>query len=107
MRPNLDTSMFSVICEIENCLYTPEVELADMRRHKLVEDIRTGQLEQVRAVLEFNPVEGWCNDITEDVMRTAFPGHDDLPDRAPEDWSDYDADRIECRRAGISARVAA
>nr|WP_319383198.1 hypothetical protein [uncultured Roseibium sp.] len=107
MRPNLDTSIFSIICEIGNCLYTPEVDLADMRAHKLVEDIRTGQLERVRAVLEFNPVEGWCNDITEDVMRKAFPERDDLRECAPENWSDYEAERVECRRAGITARVAA
>lgn len=107
MRPNLDRTMFSVICEIETCLYTPELELADMRKHKLVEDIRNGQLEQVRAVLEFNAVEGWCNDITEDVMSEAFPDPQDIWSDTREDWSDYRAERIENRRAGVSARVAA
>ena len=35
MKPNLDTSIFSVICELGDCLYTPEFELADMRKHRL------------------------------------------------------------------------
>lgn len=107
MKPNLDTAIFSVICEIESCLYTPEFELADMHKHKLVDDIRNGQIEQVRAVLEFNPVEGWCNDITEDVLREAFPNRQEPGEDALEDWSDYGAERIDNRRAGIAARIAA
>lgn len=107
MKPNLDTSIFSVICELEDCLYTPEFELADMRKHRLIDDIRTGQLEKVRAVLEFNPVEGWCNDITEDVLSEAFPDWQDLNEAALQDWSDYGTERIDNRRAGIQARVAA
>lgn len=107
MKPNLDTSIFSVICELGDCLYTPEIELAGMRKHRLVDDIRNGQLEQVRAVLEFNPAEGWCNDITEDVLSEAFPDLQDPKEDAPEDWSDYGAERIDSRRAGIAVRVAA
>lgn len=107
MKPNLDTSIFSVICELENCLYTPEFELADMRKQILISDIRNGQYEQVKAVLEFNPAEGWCNDITEDVLSEAFPDLPNPEEDALEDWSDYGAERIDSRRAGITARAAA
>lgn len=107
MKPNLDTSIFSVICELGNCLYTPEFELSELRKYKLVEDIRNGQLEQVRAVLEFNPAEGWCCDITEDVINEAFPDRQDPNSDAPENWSDYGAERIDSRRAGVTVCVAA
>ena len=111
MKPNLDTSIFSVICELDKCLYTPEFELADMRKQILVNDIRNGQYEQVKAVLEFNPAEGWCNDITEDVLSEAFPDlqdpEEDTLEDTLEDWADYEAERIDSRRAGITARAAA
>ena len=107
MTPNLDTSIFSVICELGNSLYTPEIDLSDMRRHQLIEDIRTGQFEKVRAILEFNPVEGWCSDITEDVLSAAFPGERNIEDSSETDWSDYRREQIDCRQAGIRARVAA
>lgn len=107
MTPNLDTSIFSVICELGNSLYTPEMDLADMRKRQLIEDIRTGQFEEVRAVLEFNPVEGWCSDITEDVLSAAFPGEEKIDSNAEADWSNYHSERIDCRRSGVAGRVAA
>lgn len=107
MQPNLDTSFFSIICELGNSLYTPEIDLADMRRLQLIEDIRDGQFENVRAILEFNPEEGWCNNITEEVLAEATDG-DGSPTAGPvKNWSDYGTERIEAQRAGVRRRVAA
>ncbi|MBO6893864.1 MAG: hypothetical protein JJ866_18135 [Roseibium sp.] len=105
MRLNLDVSLFSVVCELGNCLYVPETDLDDMQLDQIIDDIGKGQLENVRAVLEFNPAEGWCNDITADVL-AAVPGEDDeLHD--DDDLADYASERIDGRRAGVKVRVAA
>ena len=110
MTLNLDMSFYSVICELGNCFYTPETDLSDMSLTRIVEDLQTGQLEKVRAVLEFNPAEGWCNDITGDVLSAAFPadGEDEEGlENAAEDWSDYRTERLTARTAGVPVRVAA
>ncbi|WP_299473324.1 hypothetical protein [uncultured Roseibium sp.] len=107
MQPNLDTSFFSIICELGSSLYTPEIELTDMRRLQLVEDIRNGQIENVRAVLEFNPEEGWCNNITEEVLAEATDDDRSANAGSVENWSNYETERIEAQRAGVRRRVAA
>jgi hypothetical protein len=109
MSLNLDVSLFSVICELGNCLYVPETDLQDMRLHQIIDDINTGQIENVRAVLEFNPAEGWCNDVTADVLAAAFEQENAgkaLPD-TQENGSDYSSERIDGPRAGVAVRVAA
>ncbi|MET1411705.1 hypothetical protein ABVF61_05525 [Roseibium sp. HPY-6] len=81
--------------------------MTDMRRLQLVEDIRNGQIENVRAVLEFNPEEGWCNNITEEVLAEATDGNGSPIAGSVENWSDYGTERIEAQRAGVRRRVAA
>ncbi|POF29654.1 hypothetical protein [Roseibium marinum] len=109
MSLNLDMSFFWVICELEGSLYLPETEFEDMSLRRIVGDIRGGQLENVRAILETNPAEGWCNDITGDVLAAAFPELEpEVEDGiADENWSDYSAERLNGRLAGIRVRVAA
>jgi len=104
MALNLDMTFYSVICELGNCYYTPEIDLEQMSLARIIGEVRDGQLEKVRAVLEFNPAEGWCNDVTGDVLSAAFPGDADPPEP---DWSDYRDERVDARRAGISTVVAA
>jgi hypothetical protein len=109
MSLNLDVSLFSVICELGNCLYVPETELEDMQFHQIIDDISEGQIENVRAVLEFNPVEGWCNDVTDDVLAAVCEkekAYDELSGTR-ENHSDYSAERIDGPRAGVSVLVAA
>lgn len=101
---NLDRTFYSVICDLGKCLYTPETDLADMSLGRIIEDVRAGQLEDVRAVLEFNPAEGWCNDVTGVVLEAAFPEHTGTSET---DWSDYRGERLDARRAGVSVQVAA
>jgi len=105
MALNLDMSFFSVICDLGNCFYIPETDLADMNLARIIEDLQAGQLERVQAVLEFNPAEGWCNDVTDTVLAAAFPEPEE--DAAAENWSDYRGERLNARQTGVSARVAA
>ncbi|MBN9673474.1 hypothetical protein [Roseibium aggregatum] len=108
MTLNLDFSFFSVVCELKGCLYIPETDLEDMTFQRIVDDIRSGQLENVRAVLEYNPSEGWCSDVTGDVLTALCPEEDaDGDPNTPHDWSDYRSERIDGRLAGVSATVAA
>ena len=108
MELNLDTSFFSVVCELDGALYTPERDVAEMRLSRIIEDLRTGQFENVHAILEFNPAEGWCNDVTNDVMGVAFP---DREFGYPGEWqavgSDFRSERVSGRIAGVTERVAA
>ncbi|MEM9630440.1 MAG: hypothetical protein AAGA50_03890 [Pseudomonadota bacterium] len=110
MGLSFDTSFFSVICELNGALYTPEIDLSGMRTSRIIEDLKSGQFENVRAILEFNPAEGWCNNVTEDVLAEAFGSEcdeeSDLNDSS-ENWSDYNQERIEARLAGVTTRVAA
>lgn len=107
MALNLDMSFYSVICELGNCFYTPETDLTDMNLDKIIGDLQAGQLEKVQVVLEFNPAEGWCNDITSAVLSAAFPGTGEDEDETADNWSDYRDERIDARTAGVQARVAA
>jgi len=102
MSLNLDRSFFSVICELGKSLYAPETELEEMELSRIVGDIRSGQFENVQAILEFNPVEGWCNDITGDVLAMAFPRRREADD-GEENWSDYSSERLDARLAGVHA----
>jgi len=101
---NLDRTFYSVICDLGNCYYTPELDLADMGMKQIVEDVRAGQFERVLAVLEFNPVEGWCNDVTEPVLAQAYPDDETISNF---DWSDYRSEGIDGHRAGITLKSAA
>ncbi len=108
MKPNLDASFFSVVCELRGALFVPETDLQDMTLKRIVEDVRSGQFENVRAVMEFNPAEGWCNDVTEDVLAAAFPAPEEPADfDRPANWSDYSFERHDARLAGVSVTVAA
>jgi hypothetical protein len=105
MALNLDMTFYSVICELGNCYYTPEIDLEEMNLARIIGEVRDGQFEKVRAVLEFNPAEGWCNDVTGDVLTAAFPEEEQEPTETA--WSDYRDERIDARRAGVTSIVAA
>ncbi|MES0880532.1 hypothetical protein [Roseibium sp. SCP14] len=106
MGLNFDTSFFSIVCELNGTLFTPEFDLSDMRVSQIIEDLRSGQFENIHAILEFNPAEGWCHNITEEILAAAFCNEYDRQD-CNENWSDYGQERIEARLAGVTTRVAA
>jgi hypothetical protein len=98
MKLNLDRSVFSVIASLNGEAYTVERDMSEMTFSKIVEDIQNGQLEDVIAVIEFNPAEGWSNDVTADVMAAAFPEEDAAEHDNP---ADYDDERIGEFEAGV------
>jgi len=102
MSLNTDTTFYSIICTVGQVVVSHEVDLEDMRFNKIVEDIRDGQIEDVVAVFEFNPAEGWSKDVTADVMAAALPEQDQ-----DDDYSDYRAERVSGAVAGVEHRLAA
>jgi hypothetical protein len=50
------------------------VERSDCSRKATIRDIRSGELEDVICVLECNPVETICRDVTEDFLTFAREG---------------------------------
>jgi hypothetical protein len=64
-----------------------ETGLADATFEKACEDLHSGQFSNPRAVIEFNPVEGRCRDITEEVMEVVREMNEDA-DHGP----DFDGD---------------
>jgi len=49
--------------------YLSERALSDLDRTTTVKDIADGQFTNVLQVIEFNPAEGICHDVTEDIAR--------------------------------------
>jgi hypothetical protein len=67
---NLDRSFFAIVCRHARQDFLVERSLADATsRAVTVQDILTGQVEDVRRVIEFNPVEGTARDASEDIAR--------------------------------------
>lgn len=63
-----DHMTYIVLCAARNgCTYLPERKLSDLDFKTTVSDIATGQIEDMVQVLEINPVEHTCSDVTEEV----------------------------------------
>lgn len=77
MNLNLDRQMFIVICDHKDGPFIPEISDLDHTRAAMVaKHIRDRQLTNVLAVIEFNPVENICREVTHD-----FKDLIDCPDR--------------------------
>lgn len=65
---NIDKQIYIVLRQFESKIYIRERELSDsMNRQKLVNEIVSGELDDVVQVWEFNPFEKWSNDISADI----------------------------------------
>jgi len=63
-----DRSFFTILCRAHNGdIYSAERTLGATDRAAVVKDIADGQVEDVLAVLEFNPAEGWSKDASADI----------------------------------------
>ena len=71
MTINLDRMLYIVFVDHRSGIYTPERNLCDLDRKATVQDIATGQIEDVIAVHEYNPAERTSRDVTEDIMQEA------------------------------------
>ena len=86
---NLDRPLYIVLCHHPKGIFAAERDLPDMNsREKTLQAIFEGQVEDVAAVVEANPVEGTCQDVSEDFARELArmvagsdePPRDDLED---------------------------
>ena len=62
-----DQMIYLVIGTDKDGAYLPERKLSDLDRATTVKDIAAGQYEDLIQVIELNPVEGICRDVTEDI----------------------------------------
>lgn len=72
----LDRMMYLVISDLDGPIIL-EVELHRMSFSEVMKDIREGQYRDVLAVLEINPVEGICKEVTHEFR--------EVIDRRPDD----------------------
>jgi hypothetical protein len=68
---NPDRMIYFVLCQYKSGLSWAERDPANMSRRDTIADIMTGNLPDVVMVLECNPVEIICRDVTEDILAEA------------------------------------
>lgn len=96
--PIKDHMAYIVVCESGDGGYLPERKVSDLDRATVVKDIADGQYEGLTQVIEINPVEGTCRDVTEDIAWEVSA----LWSRDGEPLSDWQRDFIE-QTIGIAA----
>jgi len=64
-----DQMTYIAVCNSKTGNYVRERDVADTDRRTTVADIASGEIEDVVQILELNPVEGTCRDVTEDIAR--------------------------------------
>lgn len=64
-----DQMTYLVVCADKSGGYIPEKKLSDLDRKTLIKDIADGQHTEVIQVLEINPAEHICNDVSDDIFR--------------------------------------
>lgn len=62
-----DQMIYLLVAADKGGAYLPERKLSDLDRATTVKDIADGQYEDLIQVIELNPVEGTCRDVTEDI----------------------------------------
>lgn len=67
-----DQMVYLVVVAHSGGDYLPEQNVAEMDRKTVVRDIAEAQYEDLIQVLECNPVEGTCRDVTNDIMNAVY-----------------------------------
>jgi hypothetical protein len=89
MTINLDKMFVLIINDYHpHGIAFAETGLADATFQRACEDIASGQYGGVRAVIEFNPVEGTSRDITEEVMEVVREWRDEAEAKAQAEYED-------------------
>ena len=65
--PIKDHMAYIVLVAHQSGEYLPEQSVSSLDRATVVKDIADGQYEDLIQVIELNPVEGTCRDVTEDI----------------------------------------
>lgn len=68
---NPDTMIYFCLVRYKSGLQWAERDPANMSRRDTIADIMTGDLKNVVTILECNPVEHLCSDVTEDILSEA------------------------------------
>jgi hypothetical protein len=79
-----DRMIYVVVSARKDGALLPERNVCDLDRITTIKDIADGQFGEVDQVLECNPVEGTCRDVTDDILTAAG-----LNDEAPLSNADY------------------
>ena len=69
--PKPDQMTYLVQCKYRDGLYWAERDAGDTDRATTITHIRNGNLPNVQLVLECNPVERICRDVTDDLLLEA------------------------------------
>jgi hypothetical protein len=93
--PNLDRMLYFVLCRYGKAASWAERDVTDMDQRTTIAQIRSGDLPNVVTVLECNPVEHVCSDVTEEVMKLAGRWDFDPPHLSPSER--LEAMRDHCR----------
>lgn len=96
--PIKDHMAYIVLVAHRSGEYLPEQNVSALDRATVVKDIADGQYEGLTQVIEINPVEGTCRDVTEDIAFEVSA----LWSRDGEPLSDWQRDFIE-QTIGLAA----
>ena len=89
--PIKDHMAYIVLVAHRSGEYLPEQNVSSLDRATVVKDVADGQYEDLIQVIELNPVEGTCRDVTEDIAWEVSA----LWSRDGEPLSDWQRDFIE------------
>lgn len=89
--PIKDHMAYIVLVAHQSGEYLPEQSVSSLDRATVIKDIADGQYEGLTQVLEINPAEGICRDVTEDMAWEVSA----LWSRDGEPLSDWQQDFIE------------
>lgn len=64
-----DQMAYIIVCAHKSGAYLPERNVSELDRKTLIKDIADGQHTEVIQVLEINPVERICNDVSDEIFR--------------------------------------
>lgn len=67
----MDLMQYFVLCQYNSGPAWAERDPANMSRRETVIDIRSGELPNVLMVLECNPMEHVCSDVTDEIVTEA------------------------------------
>lgn len=81
-----DRMIYLVLCSHKDGAFLPERAAADLDRATTVKDIADGQFDNVIQVLECNPVEGTCRDVTDEILAAAGRSEDEITDHDYRTW---------------------
>lgn len=91
-----DNMIYFVLCDYRSGRQWAARDPSNMDRTSTFRDIRSGELPNVVTLLECNPVENICNDVTDDVLPECFAAK--VPRLSGQDAIDWQRDHARDQR---------